>query len=61
MKRKKYEAPKFSSEFSFAEPVETGCCLRSCGGSPYHMGVKKINPVIEKKIKNAIKKTNEIC
>lgn len=34
---KKYEAPKIESKVTVCEPVETGCCLRSCGGSPHHM------------------------
>lgn len=34
---KKYEAPEILSKVTVCEPVETGCCLRSCGGSPHHM------------------------
>lgn len=34
---KKYEAPEILSEVTVCEPVETGCCLRSCGGSPSRM------------------------
>ena len=39
---KKYEAPKVLSEVTVCEPVETGCCLRSCGGSPHHMGSENL-------------------
>ena len=35
--KKKYEAPEIRSEVTVCEPVETGCCLRSCGGSPSRM------------------------
>lgn len=36
---KNYQEPKVNSEnITIAEPVETGCCLRSCGGSPGRMG-----------------------
>ena len=37
-KQKNYQKPEVLSEITVCEPVETGCCLRSCGGSPYHMG-----------------------
>lgn len=29
-----YEKPKIVKSTYSAEPVEAGCCLRSCGGSP---------------------------
>lgn len=36
---KNYQEPKVNSEnITIVEPVETGCCLRSCGGSPGRMG-----------------------
>ena len=39
---KKYETPEVLSEVTVCEPVETGCCLRSCGGSPHHIGSKTL-------------------
>lgn len=40
---KKYEKPQVDSEnITIAEPVETGCCLRSCGGSPGRIGRKDL-------------------
>lgn len=30
----KEEKPEVLSQGSTPEPVESGCCLRSCGGSP---------------------------
>lgn len=38
MKTEDYQKPKVCSKFTVSEPVETGCCLRSCGGTPFHMG-----------------------
>lgn len=32
-----YEKPEILEEVNCIEPVETGCCLRSCGGSPHHL------------------------
>lgn len=29
-----YEKPQIKSPGCYSEPVESGCCLRSCGGSP---------------------------
>ncbi|MDD2377096.1 MAG: hypothetical protein PHD15_06785 [Clostridia bacterium] len=55
MKVKKYELPKVLSKFSCTEPVETGCCLRSCGGSPHHLGTNKINIGVKQSLENAIK------
>lgn len=54
---KKYEAPEILSEFTVCEPVETGCCLRSCGGSPHHIGAEKlVSEEIKNKFENAIEK-----
>lgn len=41
-KAEKYEKPQALDNFAVCEPVETGCCLRSCGGSPHHMGAEKL-------------------
>ena len=35
---KSYQEPQVIGDFTVCEPVETGCCLRSCGGSPHHIG-----------------------
>ena len=37
-----YQKPEVISNFEVCEPVETGCCLRSCGGSPFHLGREDI-------------------
>lgn len=37
MSKKEYQKPEVLSGTTICEPVETGCCLRSCGGSPKHM------------------------
>jgi hypothetical protein len=29
-----YQKPEVTKKGSAPEPVEAGCCLRSCGGSP---------------------------
>lgn len=34
---KTFEIPQILEEVTGCEPVETGCCLRSCGGSPNHL------------------------
>jgi len=31
---RKYQKPKVLRRGYFPEPVESGCCLTSCGGSP---------------------------
>lgn len=31
---KKYVKPEVTQKGQTKEPVEAGCCLRSCGGSP---------------------------
>ena len=54
--QKNYETPKVLGEVVTNEPVETGCCLRSCGGSPNHMGEEKnISEKAKAKLENAIK------
>jgi len=55
MKMEKYESPKILNKFSCTEPVETGCCLRSCGGKPHHLGTNKISKSVKKSLENAIK------
>lgn len=32
-----YRKPELVEDVTCVEPVETGCCLRSCGGSPHHL------------------------
>lgn len=57
MSKNNYEAPKTLGEFTICEPVETGCCLRSCGGSPHHMGAETlVSKEITSKFENAIEK-----
>ena len=38
MKTKKYIKPAITRSGSNPEPVEAGCCLRSCGGVPSPQG-----------------------
>jgi hypothetical protein len=38
---KKYDKPKVVVRGSSPEPVESGCCLRSCGGMPSPMSEKR--------------------
>lgn len=38
---KTYEKPAVTIKGSSPEPVESGCCLRSCGGVPGPMQVGK--------------------
>lgn len=53
---KKYEAPQALDDVTICEPVETGCCLRSCGGSPHHMGDEKlVSDATKTKFEDAIK------
>jgi len=35
---KGYQKPGVLNAAYSPEPVEAGCCLRSCGGSPHHDG-----------------------
>ena len=37
METKKFVEPQIMEAVTGSEPVETGCCLRSCGGSPHHL------------------------
>ncbi|MGP1608450.1 MAG: hypothetical protein ACTTGJ_01175 [Clostridium sp.] len=49
----KKDLPKITKKTSFIETVETGCCLRSCGGSPAPISsmktedLKKINELLK--------------
>ncbi len=57
MTKKQYKPPKIYEKFNVSEPVETGCCLRSCGGSPMHMNNgNKVNDKIKEKLVG-VKKT----
>jgi hypothetical protein len=38
MKTNKYSKPAVTRAGSTPEPVEAGCCLRSCGGKPSPQG-----------------------
>lgn len=48
MKKELYRKPEVLEEVKNAEPVETGCCLRSCGGVPHHLGTSKSSELIKK-------------
>ena len=50
--KKDYETPRVKNEAVYSEPVETGCCLRSCGGVPHH-------PIEESIISEDLKKKFE--
>lgn len=41
MKKSDYTKPMITKTSQSSEPVEAGCCLRSCGGSPAIMQVNK--------------------
>lgn len=46
---KKYQKPAIINAAYSPEPVEAGCCLRSCGGSPHHVNANaKVNKLLEK-------------
>lgn len=57
MKTKKYQKPKVTNTTCSPEPIEAGCCLRSCGGSPHHVnaGAKKGEELITR-IDRALKR-----
>ena len=56
---KKYEKPQVDSEnITIAEPVETGCCLRSCGGSPGRMGREDLMTEETKELFDNLKRNN---
>lgn len=56
---KKYEKPQALDIFAVCEPVETGCCLRSCGGMPSHIGAEKLlSDDVKKKFEQVIGKEN---
>lgn len=54
---KQYQKPEVINTAHSPEPVEAGCCLRSCGGSPHHGNasvkseqlIQKINHVLKRK------------
>ena len=48
MKTNSYQKPEVLEEVKNAEPVETGCCLRSCGGTPHHLGTSKSREIVDK-------------
>ena len=53
---KKYNSPEILDKFTNCEPIETGCCLRSCGGSPHHVdGQSQLDQETESRIEEAIK------
>lgn len=51
-REKNYEKPEVKGVGVSAEPVESGCCLTSCGGSP---GVTSNNPAVKKGDSDAVK------
>ena len=56
MRKKHYQKPYICEKFNVSEPVETGCCLRSCGGVPHHLHNNTvINNEIKQKFITAIK------
>ena len=48
MNTNSYQKPEVLEEVKNAEPVETGCCLRSCGGTPHHLGTSKSKEIVDK-------------
>lgn len=53
--KKKYSSPEVLDELTNSEPVETGCCLRSCGGSPHQVdGESQLKEDTESRFKAAI-------
>lgn len=52
MKKTNYQKPEVKEEVKVIEPVETGCCLRLCEGSPHHL-----NTAVSQDIKNFFEKT----
>lgn len=48
---KNYKKPKVEGVGTSPEPVESGCCLTSCGGSP---GVTQNNPAVKKGDSDAV-------
>ncbi len=47
-----YEKPQIKSPGCDSEPVESGCCLRSCGGSP---GGSQASKALEKETRTVQK------
>jgi hypothetical protein len=58
---KKYEKPEVTNVTYSPEPVEAGCCLRSCGGSPISIDSKKKFHGLKERLDQAskMKKTQE--
>lgn len=53
--KKKYTSPEILDTPTNCEPVETGCCLRSCGGSPHHVdGESQLDKATEQRFIDAI-------
>ncbi len=50
MKSKDYATPQIIEAAIESEPVETGCCLRSCGGSPNHLNHSTSDDELLKKL-----------
>ena len=57
----KYVKPKILSSEYYPEPVETGCCLRSCGGLSIgnNYAAKSKNNVELQKLNNEIEETEK--
>ena len=53
---KQYSSPEIKDKLTNCEPVETGCCLRSCGGSPHHVdGQSQLDAATEKRLEEETK------
>lgn len=54
-KEERYEHPVVTTKGHTAEPVESGCCLTSCGGSPAGMQADAPNNVESRKAFDMLK------
>jgi len=52
----KYEKPRVTRKGANPEPVEAGCCLRSCGGSPGPTQTPKDQTSVAKEVAEAASK-----
>lgn len=56
---KKYQKPTVINGAYSPEPVEAGCCLRSCGGSPHHSEASKKSESLIKKVNRGLKEVKK--
>ena len=54
-KKEHYESPIVTTKGHTAEPVESGCCLTSCGGSPAGMQADASNSAESRKTLDMLK------